>query len=128
MPTSDYLSSYKIICIYFLIWPILESRAEIQKYFRLFFGSNEAIQKFILKLTDLYRGNIYQRNRKWIYSATSAGYELWGLLFIGWHRFIWKVLQKPIFIRCSLLVIGYIVLRFDNCWIHWKLTCHFGSC
>ena len=24
-----------------MIWPILEARAEIQKYFRLFFGSNE---------------------------------------------------------------------------------------
>ena len=27
------------------IWPILEARAEIQKYFRSFFGSNEGIQK-----------------------------------------------------------------------------------
>ena len=28
-----------------MIWPILEARAEIQKYFCLFFGSNEDIQK-----------------------------------------------------------------------------------
>ena len=28
-----------------MIWPILEARAEIQKYFRSFFGSNEDIQK-----------------------------------------------------------------------------------
>ena len=27
--------------IIFMIWPILEARAEIQKYFRSFFGSNE---------------------------------------------------------------------------------------
>ena len=28
-----------------MIWPILEARAEIQKYFRSLFGSNEDIQK-----------------------------------------------------------------------------------
>jgi hypothetical protein len=28
-----------------MIWPILEARAEIKKYFRSFFGSNEDIQK-----------------------------------------------------------------------------------
>ena len=27
-----------------MIWPILEAKAEIQKYFRSFFGSNEDIQ------------------------------------------------------------------------------------
>ena len=34
-----------IISHWFMIWPILEARAEIQKYFRSFFGSNEDIQK-----------------------------------------------------------------------------------
>ena len=31
--------------IFFMIWPILEARAEVQKYFGSFFGSNEDIQK-----------------------------------------------------------------------------------
>ena len=34
----------KIWAITFMIWPILESRAEIQKYFRSFFGSNENLK------------------------------------------------------------------------------------
>ena len=34
-----------IMSIIFTIWPILEARAEIQKYFLSFFGSNEDIQK-----------------------------------------------------------------------------------
>ena len=37
-----------------MIWSILEARAEIQKYFLSFLGSNEDIQKqLILKLSDL---------------------------------------------------------------------------
>ena len=40
MLISDYLSSNTIICILFLIWPILKTYVG-QKYFRSIFGSNE---------------------------------------------------------------------------------------
>ena len=38
-----YLKKMQIIILddMFMIWPILEARAEIQKYFRSFLGSNE---------------------------------------------------------------------------------------
>ena len=50
-----------------MIWPILEARAEIQKYFRLFFGSNEDIQKSFWNyltfryILDMYRTNMCQK-------------------------------------------------------------------
>ena len=52
---------------YFMIGPILGARAEIQKYFRLFFGSNEDIQKSFWNyltfryILDMYRTNMCQK-------------------------------------------------------------------
>ena len=40
-----------------MIWPILEARAEIQKYFRSFFGSNEDIQKSFWNYLTFSRSN-----------------------------------------------------------------------
>ena len=39
-----------------MIWPILEARAEIQKHFRSFFGSNEDIQKSFWNYPTFRRG------------------------------------------------------------------------
>ena len=43
-----------------MIWPIFEARAEIQKYFRSFFGSNEDVQKSLWKYLTFskYQGNL----------------------------------------------------------------------
>ena len=54
MLISDYLSSNIMICILFLIWP----RAEIEKYFRSIFGSNE---NFKICFRDLLTFKIEQQ-------------------------------------------------------------------
>ena len=46
MVINDYLSFDVIICIVSFLFDLFyRGRAEIQKYFHLFFGSNEDIQK-----------------------------------------------------------------------------------
>ena len=59
MLISDYLSSSNIlICTLFLIQPLLEARAEIQKYFRSFLGSNENFKicfRYYLTIRSLER-------------------------------------------------------------------------
>ena len=51
MPISDYLSSNMIICICFLIW----RRANMQKYFRWFFGTyKRKLSNLLSRLTKLY--------------------------------------------------------------------------
>ena len=54
-----------------MIWPILEARAEIQKYFRSFFGSNEDIQKSFwnyLTFSLVKSGSIWKSIYLFIYS------------------------------------------------------------
>jgi hypothetical protein len=41
MHISDYLSSNRKICIFFVFDPFNRARAEIEKYFCSIFGSNE---------------------------------------------------------------------------------------
>ena len=48
-----------------MIWPILEARAEIQKYFRSFFWFKWRHPKVILKLSDLYWGSKSKRKKEW---------------------------------------------------------------
>ena len=57
--------------IIFMIWPILEAREEIKKYFRSFFGSNEDIQESFWNYLTFMFSNFLQRklNAKYIKST-----------------------------------------------------------
>ena len=49
-----------------MIWPILEARAEIQKYFRSFFGSNKDIQK------SFYNYLTFSSLQSWYFATISV--------------------------------------------------------
>ena len=71
---DEYLLISKAMSHFFNIWPILEARAEIQKYFWSFFGSNED-----------------KKNRFWNYLTFN------GSNFVSW--FLFEIVCLIVFFR-----------------------------
>ena len=81
-----------------MIWPILEARAEIQKYFRSFFGSNEDIQKSFwnyLTFRCIIRGG-------WANLSQIKCPYLARLLWAQQADFVWVVVPYLARVRCKL--------------------------
>ena len=81
-----------------MIWPILEARAEIQTYFRSFFGSNEGIQKSFwnyLTFRCIIRGG-------WANLSQIKCPYLARLLWAQQADFVWVVVPYLARVRCKL--------------------------
>ena len=81
-----------------MIWPILEARAEIQKYFRSFCGSNEGIQKSFwnyLTFRCIIRGG-------WANLSQIKCPYLARLLWAQQADFVWVVVPYLARVRCKL--------------------------
>ena len=87
MLISNYVS-FNIISCLFLFDPVQRARAEIQKYFRSVFGSNENL---LSRLTDLY----YDQNHKIFYFGISIKVGKDGIGILDELKICSKIFYKP---------------------------------
>ena len=99
-----------------MIWPILEVRAEIQKYFRSFFGSNEDIQKsfwnyltsncelrlcadkFVFKTAFLLSDWFIQKQKNFSKFKVQRQFQYLTSIITLW---IWDELDKDVILSCT---------------------------
>ena len=111
-----------------MIWPILEARAETQKYFRSFFGSNEDLHKsFWIYLT--FKGDNFLYRSTYLPGHGSADNEfscfMQCLAFGDCRYYTWfsSISECQFFSSCDMLipddqgtVTGYIDLDTAKNW------------